>query len=278
MIHETTAIPDWNNLGILAAMPTQIAQKARLTFRGKPVFVSRGISVDFASKASGLFSSAFSAVLAGLKGEDLQDMGPIPDRDKNQLLLTGTALGSFSFEFELPTEESSLFPGTEAPKAMEKIETLFRLAAQGSDDEIAEVIEEVHPRAVRNVYAFLELLVQQQAWCALDFEERSFRFTDYAQIKMSSERLKADNIQERDDTYQGEFQGVLPASRTFEFRLSDKDVLKGKIGKNITDPDVLNRQWLYKPITIKLSTMQVGQGRPRYTLMNLNDLKDIPLR
>ena len=81
----------------LAAMPAQTTQKARLTFRGKPVFGSHGISIDFASKASGLFSSAFSAILAELKGGDLQDMGPIPDKDKNQLLLTGTALGSFGF-------------------------------------------------------------------------------------------------------------------------------------------------------------------------------------
>jgi hypothetical protein len=109
----------------LAAMPMQTAQKIRLTFRGKPVFESHGISADFASKAGGLFSSAFTAILAGLKGGGLQEMRPIPDKDKNQLLLTGTALGSFGFEFELPIEEPSLFPGTEAQKAMEKIETLF---------------------------------------------------------------------------------------------------------------------------------------------------------
>jgi hypothetical protein len=117
----------------LAAMPAQTAQKVRLTFRGKPVFGSLGILADFASNAGGLFSNAFSAVLAELKGIDLQDMGPIPDKDKNQLLLTGTALGSFGFEFELPIEEPSLFPEGEAQKAMERIETLFRLAAHVSN-------------------------------------------------------------------------------------------------------------------------------------------------
>ena len=86
----------------LAALPQQmIAPKARLTFRGKPVFGSHGIAADFGGKAAGAFSDAFAAVAAGLS-ESLRDMGPIPNRDKNQLVITSTAIGSFGFEFELP--------------------------------------------------------------------------------------------------------------------------------------------------------------------------------
>jgi hypothetical protein len=259
----------------LAALPQQpFTPKARLTFRGKPVFGSHGIAADFAGKAAGAFSDAFAAIAAGLS-EGLRDMGPIPNRDKNQLLITGTAIGSFGFEFELPAPEPSLFPEAEkARDAMAKIEALLRLAAEGSDDEVAEVIEEVHPRAVKKVYEFLELLVQQQAWCGLAFADRSFRYADYAQIKASCERLRDGNIQEREERYQGEFQGVLPASRIFVFRLSDQDgLLKGKVDKAIDDPDVLNREWLHKPVTVTLNMMRVGQGRPRYTLMKMDDLK-----
>jgi hypothetical protein len=258
----------------LAALPQQTGQKARLTFRGKPIVGSHGIAADFGAKAAGAFSDAFAAIAAALN-EGLRDMGPIPDRDKNQLLITGTAIGSFGFEFELPAAEPSLFPdSTKAQDVMGTIESLFRLAAQGSDDEVAEVIEDVHPRAVRKVHEFLELLVQQQAWCALEFEDRAFRFANYEQIKLSSERLKDDNIQEREETYRGELQGILPVGRTFEFRLSDQSgVLRGKVDKAIDDPDVLNREWLHKPVTLKLNVIQVGQGRPRYTLMKLDDLK-----
>ena len=259
----------------LAALPQQmIAPKARLTFRGKPVFGSHGIAADFGGKAAGAFSDAFAAVAAGLS-ESLRDMGPIPNRDKNQLVITSTAIGSFGFEFELPAPDpSSLFPETEkAQEAMAKIEALFRLAAEGTDDEVAEVIEEVHPRAVKKVYEFLDLLVQQQAWCGLEFADRFFRYADYEQIKASSERLKADNIQEREHTYRGEIQGVLPTGRTFEFRLADQEgLIKGKVDLAIADPDVLNREWLHKPVTVKLNVMQVGQGRPRFTLMTLDDL------
>lgn len=258
----------------LAALPQRGAKKAQLTFRGKPVFGSHGIAADFGAKAAGSFSDAFAAVAAALD-EGLRDMGPIPDRDKHQLLITGTAIGSFGFEFEFPMTEPSLFPETtKAEEAMEKIESLFRLSALGSDDEVAEVIDEVHPRAVKKVHEFLELLSQQQAWCALEFDGHTFRFTNHDQIKVSSERLKDENIQERQETYRGEFQGVLPTGRTFEFRLSDQEgVIKGKVDKAIADPDVLNLEWLHKPVTITLHVMQVGQGRPRFTLMKLDDLK-----
>lgn len=201
-------------------------------------------------------------------------MGPIPNRDKNQLLITGTAIGSFGFEFELPAPELTLFPEQENPQiAIEKIEALFRLAATGSDDEVAEVIEEVHPRAVKKVYDFLELLVQQQAWCGLEFEGHSFRYADYEQLKISCERLKDENIHEQEETYSGKFEGVLPTGRSFEFRLNDqKSVIKGKIDRTIDDPDILNRDWLHKPVTAKFHMMQVGKGRPRFTLKSISDL------
>ena len=258
----------------LAALPPHATTKAQLTFRGRPVFGSHGIAADFGAKAAGAFTDAFAAIAAALD-EGLRGMGPIPDRDKHQLLITGTAIGSFGFEFELPATEPSLFPETtKAQEAMEKIESLFRLSALGSDDEVAEVIDEVHPRAVKKVHEFLELLSQQQAWCALEFDDRQFRFADHEQIKASSERLKDSNIQEKQATYRGELQGVLPDGRTFEFRLSDQaGVIKGKVDKSIPDPDVLNREWLHKPATIALSVMQVGQGRPRFTLMTLDDLR-----
>lgn len=259
----------------LAALPlaANAPQTARLTFRGRPVFGSHGIAADFAGKAAGAFADAFAAVAASLN-ENLRSMGPIPDRDKNQLLITGTAIGSFGFEFELPSANPALFPELETPQsAMTKIAALFRLAAEGSDDEVAEVVEEVHPRAVRKVHDFLALLVEQEAWCGLEFSGHRFRYADYAQIRASCERLKSENIQESKETYRGKFQGVLPNARSFEFRLADKEgLIKGKIDPAIDDPGILNREWLNRPVTVQFNVMQVGQGRPRFTLMSLDDL------
>jgi hypothetical protein len=253
-------------------------RKARLTFRGRPVFDSHGMSADFASKAAGYFTDAFSAVVAGIT-ENLRYMGPIPDKEKNQLLITGTAIGSFGFEFELPKlqleEQQPLLPPPNRPEdAMEKLERLFQVAAEGTDDDIAELVEEIHPRAVKKAAEFLGYISEQEAWCGLEFKETLFRFSGAEQVRTSAERLESNNIKESEDTFTGEFQGVLPKGRTFEFKLRDQEgVLRGKVGPDIDDADVLNREFLHKLTNVKLHVIQVGQGRPRYTLKSLNDIK-----
>lgn len=245
-------------------------EKARLTFRGRPVFGNHGIAADFASKATGTFADAFAAVVAGLN-ESLMYMGPIPDKAKNQLLITGTAVGSFGFEFELPSQNQDLFPDfSKTEEALEKIQTLLRVSAEGTDDEVTELVDDIHPRAVKKVGEFLSYLAQQQAWCGLEFKNQFFRYKNIEQLQASVERLQEDNIHERDEEYIGEFDGVLPTSRTFEFKLTDqKGILKGKIDISIENLDVLNRDWLKKPVSLRLHVIQVGQGRPRFTLSDM---------
>jgi hypothetical protein len=52
----------------------------------------------------------------------------------------------------------------------------------------------------------------------------------------------------------------------------NKRVFSGKVDVSIEDPEVLNREWLHNPVTAKLNIMQIGEGRPRYTLMSMTDL------
>jgi hypothetical protein len=255
----------------------QLTHKARLTFRGKPVFGSHGIAADFATKAAGAFTDAVAAIAAGL-AEDMRYMGPIPDKQKNQLLITGTAIGSFGFEFELPQDpRGKLFPeASNAENALDKVQELFRLASEGNDDEISELVAEIHPRAVKKAADFLDYISQQEAWCGLEFKERSFKFQGIEQLKASAARLREDNIHEKEATYQGELQGVLPASRNFEFKPYEQQlIIKGKVGHEIVDADVLNRDFLHKPVSILLHVIQVGQGRPRYTLQSLPTLTNV---
>ena len=59
----------------------------------------------------------------------------------------------------------------------------------------------------------------------------------------------------------------------FEFKLLDQEgLISGKVDASIEDPDVLNREWQHNPVTAKLNIMQIGEGRPRYTLMSMTDL------
>lgn len=38
---------------------------------------------------------------------------------------------------------------------MQKLEALFRAASEGSDDDLAELMDEIHPQAVKKVADFL---------------------------------------------------------------------------------------------------------------------------
>ncbi len=168
-------------------------------------------AADFGSKAASVFTDAFSAVAAGL-AENLRYMGPIPDKEKNHLLITGTAIGSFGFEFELPAAEEIHVVPNRAEDAMQNLERLFQVAAEGTDDDIAELVDEIHPRAVKKAADFLDYIGQQGAWCGLEFKERVFRFAGVEQVRASAERLTSNNIRETDESFSGEFQGVEAAA------------------------------------------------------------------
>lgn len=252
--------------------------KAKLTFRGKPVVGSHGIFSDFGNRASIAFNDAVVAVAAGLS-DNLRYMGPIPDKLSNQLLITGIAVGSFGFEYELPNGKSETqMKLLEEPSmveiAVERVKKLFELSATGSDDEVAELVDEIHPRAVKKVYDFLESIMQQDAWCGLEFKESFFKYENVSQLGRSVDRLKADNIKEREESFFGEFQGVLPSIRTFEFKVHDGQVIRGKVGAEIVEADILNREYLHKPLDVKFSIVQVGQARPRFTLNSLKQIGD----
>ncbi|MDX0573833.1 hypothetical protein GOD68_26825 [Sinorhizobium medicae] len=258
--------------GQLAAV--SVPERTRLTFRGTPVTGSQGIKADFGGRATLAFSEAFTAIVAGMK-DNLKYMGPIPEKARTQLTVTGTVTGSFGFEFELPKLPDDYFPGVGgAGESLSNLFALLKTSAEGSDDEVADTVTEIHPRAVRKVTDFLTYLARNQAWCAIEFRSRVFRYRDLQHLRTSIKRLSRENIKEATETYIGEFQGVLPRQRTFEFKDQDTgEVLKGKVGPDFIDAGVLNREWLHKPVEVAFYVIQVGQGRPRYILRTIADIR-----
>lgn len=245
----------------------------QLTFRGSPVETSRGIAADFAGKAANAFAEAFAAVLAG-KNNRLRYMGPIPDKSLYPLMITGTAVGSFGFEIEVPKEFDLIGELVGADEAVDTLKALLRVTAEGTDEEVAELIEDIHPRAIRKVANFLDVLHKNDAWCGLEFRNDYFKYRDIEQLEVSERRLKEENINRREETFFGEFQGILPRGRTFEFKVvGEESIIKGKIDPAIEEPDILNRDWLHKPVQATLSVIQVGQGQPKYTLLSLDRLR-----
>lgn len=260
---------------LLCINPFHISKKAKLTFRGNPVEGSQAISAVFASKATKFFSEAVAAVSAGLSG-NLNDRGPIPASNLNQLMITGTAIGSFGFEFELPKPDSfDLCPEESiVEKAVDDIRQLFESAAIGTDDELNDLIGEIPHRAVTKIYDFLSYLEEQEAKCGLEFNNKFFRFDNKEQLDNAIHRLDNDNIHEEQVTYKGFFQGALPSARNFEFNIElENQVIKGKISKEITNPEKLISDWYQKPAQVKLTVIRVGNSRPKFILKSLSDIQ-----
>lgn len=254
----------------LAALPAdeRTPARARLTFDGVPVIRSHGIFADFGMKAVSSFTEAVASVAASLSAP-LAAMGPIPNRDQNQLLITNTAVGSFGFELEeYRAEQLALEEASPVATALERTQALLQ-STLGNDDDLADIASETDPRALDKVRTFLKVLADNSAVCALQYGGSGVRFTDVGQVSRSLARLAADNLHESEEQLRGEFVGVLPNSRSFEFRLaSDGQIIRGKVSPRVQNVDTINDH-LHSAVQIYVTRTQVGNGRPRYLLTQM---------
>lgn len=254
----------------LAALPAdeRTPARARLTFDGVPVIRSHGIFADFGMKAVSSFTEAVASVAASLSAP-LAAMGPIPNRDQNQLLITSTAVGSFGFELEeYRAEQLALEEASPVATALERTQALLQ-STLGNDDDLADIASETDPRALDKVRTFLKVLADYSAVCALQYGGSGVRFTDVGQVSRSLARLAADNLHESEEQLRGEFVGVLPNSRSFEFRLaSDGQIIRGKVSPRVQNVDAINDH-LHRAVQIDVTRTQVGNGRPRYLLTQM---------
>lgn len=255
-----------------SALPGREPARVRLTFRGQPVVGSYGIFADFGTAAVSKFIDAVASVAASLNAP-LAATGPIPNRIQNQLLITNTAMGSFGFELEEYFGEQMQLVEEPSPVALALVQTQALLQGTlGTDDELADTAADSDPRALNSIRTFLDTLAGAEATCAIEYGERSFRFNDVGQVRRSLERLSQDNLREEIQYIQGEFQGVLPKRRTFEFAISGQtEIIAGKVSSAIPDASILN-ELLHQQVRIKVMTTRVGNGRPRYVLLEQPEL------
>lgn len=260
-----------SRLGMLAertkeAIVEAVAAVSKITFRGQPVVGQEGIYSDFALKAMAAFTDSI-AVLAASFTNPLAPVGPVPDRDQNQFLITGVAKGSFGFVLEeKPQGQLALDPVTPVSQAVEKFQEVVESTKHADDEQLTESIAGLDRRALDKIRTFLETLNDNGALCALEHGERVLRLDSLAQVRTGIQKLACENIREERQEISGWFIGVLPRSRTFEFLRSDNNqVIKGKILPNLAGADLLN-QHLTEATQAQFIVMTAGNGRPRYTL------------
>jgi hypothetical protein len=255
---------------ILLAQPSGTAPaRVRLTFKGRPVVGSHGIFAEFGMRAVSGFTESVTAMAASLTAP-LAAMGPIPNRDQHQLLITSTALGSFGFELEEHLSDQLTMDDTTATAvahALDQTQLLLR-GTLGTDDELADSASDVDRRALDKMRSFLTTLADNEATCTVQYGDNIVSFTDVGQVRNSIERLSQENFREEYEELAGEIQGVLPKGRVFEFKLaSTSQVIRGKVAPAIANPDILNSE-LHRLVRIRVHVTRVGGGKPRYLLVS----------
>ncbi|HEX4797582.1 MAG TPA: hypothetical protein VH370_27560 [Humisphaera sp.] len=243
---------------------TRLPLTAKLTFRGRPVIGSQGVFAEFGMEATKAFTEAVTTMAASLSGP-LAAMGPIPNRDQNQLVITGTAIGSFGFELQENADTLLFGEETTVGQALLLTQKLME-STIGSDDEMTDAMAGVDPRVIKATRDFLDTLATNDAVCGLTVGAHAFHFSGVGQVRTAIDRLAQDNLHKDEATFTGMFQGVLPKRRTFEFLVQNEGtVILGKVGSGVADPALLNRH-LSQLVTITLTATRVGSGRPKYVL------------
>ena len=250
--------------------PAREPVRVRLTFRGKPIVGSHGMFAEFGAKAVNAFADAVAAIGAS-QTTALGARGTIPNREHYQLLITGTALGSFGFELEEAPKDEMLFPEMSLVESAIAEAKAIMEASLGTDNQLTDAISETAPRAIEALRSFLKTMLDQEAVCGLEFQDDVFCFADVEQVRRSEGRLSQDNIHEEDTELTGRFQGVLPHRRTFEFQISDtEEFITGKVGPGIDYAGGINHI-LEKTLKITVHTKRAGEGRPRYVLLSYEE-------
>ena len=240
-------------------------KKVAVTFTGKPVLDNYGIDANFGATAMSLFSDTIRIATAGMTGE-LKDTGQIPRNALGQPVITDVTVGSFGFELELPAATRQPDSTSFSEEAAIKVQDLLRLSNEGSDDELSEIANDLHPRAVNKVTQLLGFMARREARFAMDFDGKEFRFHSDGEVEDSAKRLTPSNIEERTETVVGVMIGVVPARRYFELNTGDGTTIEGRIGREIGDLYGLAERYTNQRVTTRIRSVRVGRGGTRYTL------------
>ena len=250
-------------------------KRISVTLYGKPVMDGSGVDANFGTRALSIFSDAVRLTTAGLTGI-VCAAGQVPRNILGQPVITGVALGSFSFELEVPTPTQSPLVQTQevnhAEEAVKKVQELLTASGRGSDDELSAIAEEMTPRAVMKVGQLLDLMQRREAQFAVHFEGEEVWLDSRAAIEESARRLGDKNVRENSETITGTLIGVIPATRRFQLdRLPDGLAIEGRISREIRNPLAAVQPLTNRLVTARIRMIQVGRGAPRYTLMRISE-------
>lgn len=256
----------------------EVSASVGLFFGGRPVVGSKGIRADFAGLMVAQFQDLVSKRLATLESGPLASRGPVPLREKAQLMITDVARGSFGFVLE---EEPSSDALTNTPLQIvveEMSELIYRLSLP--EDEIFESISEtLDERLLLSVRRFFQLLDDAGATLRIVQGDKSLPMGADA-IHLARSRSEALQIVQREDERLEGVLYLLPATRRFELHAvgGGDEVVKGSVtpecletlvgGAGGQAADAVGQRW---QVEVRVREVQQRNRKPQinYTLTRL---------
>src|SRR3546814_912225 len=172
-----------------------------LFFGGRPVVGSYGIQAEFGAKAVAEFQTLVSNTFAAAEGT-LGARGPVPQRDRTQLMLTDIARGSFGFILE-QSEDPELVDSAMKEVLGRAVDLVFRVASP--DQETFESIaEDVDSRVFGSLTAFFKMLDDAGATLRIVDDRQEFTL-HREEVGLARERTESATLHESD----GEFRGTI---------------------------------------------------------------------
>jgi len=203
-----------------------------LFFGGRPVVGSHGIIAEFGAKAIAEFQTLVSSAFAAQEGT-LGARGPVPQRDRTQLLLTDVARGSFGFILH-QAEDPELVDSAMKNVVSHAVDLVFRVASPDQEmfDSLAEGVDN---RVLVCLRSFFKVLDDAGATIRIVENRREFTL-QREEVGLARERTENVSFAETEGEATGAIY-VLPVSRRFELHpLGGGEALKGSIA-----PECLER-------------------------------------
>jgi hypothetical protein len=184
-----------------------------------------------------------------------------------------TNLVSGSFGFEL-AELEGLLTLTPSPLS-EAIEAVTRalIAAGTSDDDLADIAEDIDLRSFSALKEFFAVLHRAHATFRVVASDADHSF-DLRAVEQAAERTQASRSEVEDVPLAGEFLAVLPEGRRFEFRTADGTIVRGRVADELQVDELraMNAKWANQRCTAHVRVVTLsrrGRATTRHVLQRL---------
>lgn len=199
-----------HRLGEIASAPPTWGEVG-LFFGGRPVVGSHGILADFGAAAVSEFQNLVSSAFAAAGGT-LGARGPVPQRDRTQLLITDVARGSFGFILQ-QADEPQLVDTPMKEVLSRAVDLVFRVASPDLE-AFESVAEDVDGRVLGSLRAFFKTLDDAGATVRFVEDQREFTLRR-DEVELARQRTENATLDETEEHITGRLY-ILPEARRFE--------------------------------------------------------------